>query len=202
LTAADGPSPADAVVVAAGSSQRMGGLDKLAWTVGDRPLLAHTLEALAAAPSVGSIVVVTAPVRREELAAAPWLPAAVGAVVAGGERRQDSVLAGMAALETLVPDPDGRRVVLVHDGARPLVTPDLIESVVAGSARYGAAIPVLPIAETVKRVADDRILETTGVAGHRPDAPGHPTRCPSSGAGLADGHRWDVDRRGRPPGGL
>jgi 2-C-methyl-D-erythritol 4-phosphate cytidylyltransferase/2-C-methyl-D-erythritol 2,4-cyclodiphosphate synthase len=160
LTAADGPSPADAVVVAAGSSQRMGGLDKLAWTVGDRPLLAHTLEALAAAPSVGSIVVVTAPVRREELAAAPWLPAAVGAVVAGGERRQDSVLAGMAALETLVPDPDGRRVVLVHDGARPLVTPDLIESVVAGSARYGAAIPVLPIAETVKRVADDRILET------------------------------------------
>ena len=158
-----GGSPAaiaDVVVVAAGSSSRMGGVDKLDWTVAGRPLLAHTLEALAAAPSVGTIVVVTAAERREVVAGAAWLPASVSAVVAGGERRQDSVAAGIAALEALVPDPAGTRVLLVHDGARPLVTPALVEAVAAAAADHGAAIPVVPVAETVKRVADGAVVET------------------------------------------
>ncbi len=94
-----------------------------------RPLLAWTLDAISAAPVVGQVVVVTAADRRAEVAAAPWLPDGVGAVVAGGERRQDSVRAGFVALEALAPDPVGSRVVLVHDGARPVVSPGLVERV-------------------------------------------------------------------------
>ncbi len=151
---------ADAIIVAAGNSRRMGGLDKLAWSVAGRPLLRHTVDAIAAAPSVASIVVVTASDRVAALQGESWLPDKVALVVAGGERRQDSVRAGFAALETTRPDPGGRRPVLVHDGARPCVSADLIEAVVAAVERHGAAIPVLPVAETVKRVLDDRIVET------------------------------------------
>ena len=151
---------ADVIVVAAGSSRRMGGLDKLVALLAGRPLLAWTIEAMTTAPVVDRVVVVTAPDRRDDLAGAPWLPDGVTAVVAGGERRQDSVQAGFVALEALVPDPAGTRVVLVHDGARPLVSPGLIEDVTIAASRHGAAIPVLPIAETVKRVADGRVEAT------------------------------------------
>ncbi|MEA2619361.1 MAG: 2-C-methyl-D-erythritol 4-phosphate cytidylyltransferase, partial [Chloroflexota bacterium] len=107
---------ADVIVVAAGRSTRMGGDDKLAVEIGGRPLLAWTLAALAAAPEVVRIVVVTTKDRRAAVAAAPWLPAAVIEVVEGGDRRQESVHAGFAAFDRHVPDESG--VVLVHDGAR------------------------------------------------------------------------------------
>jgi 2-C-methyl-D-erythritol 4-phosphate cytidylyltransferase/2-C-methyl-D-erythritol 2,4-cyclodiphosphate synthase len=155
-----GSGGADAIVVAAGSSQRMDGVDKLAWEVAGRPLLAHTLDAFAGAPSIGSIVVVTAPERVAALRAQPWLPDAVAAVVPGGTRRQDSVRAGVEALESVRPDPVGRRPVLVHDGARPCVTVDLIEAVVLAVERHGAAIPAVPVAETVKRIDGERIIAT------------------------------------------
>ncbi len=151
-----GPTPADVIVVAAGRSTRMGGLDKTFARIGDRPLLAWTLAALAAAPGVERIVVVTASDRVADLRAAAWLPAQVHAVVDGGDRRQASVAAGFAAL----PPAGDDRVILVHDGARPLVTPVLVTAVIEAVARYGAAIPVVPIAETVKRVADDQVAAT------------------------------------------
>ena len=154
-------SGVDAVVVAAGASTRMGGVDKLAADVGGRPLLAWTLEALAAAPTVRRLVVVTAPERAADVAAAPWLPATVVAVVAGGARRQDSVAAGVAALGEGGPGD----VVLVHDGARPLVSAALIERVAAAAAEHGAAIPVVPVAETLKRVEHGRIAGTVDRAG-------------------------------------
>jgi 2-C-methyl-D-erythritol 4-phosphate cytidylyltransferase / 2-C-methyl-D-erythritol 2,4-cyclodiphosphate synthase len=141
---------ADAIVVGAGRSTRMGGTDKLAAEIGGRSLLAWTLSALTAAPEVGRVVVVTSSERRAEVAAAPWLPAAVVEVVAGGARRQESVHAGFLALERH--DPGGTGVVLVHDAARPLVEPALIAAVVDASARHGAAIPIVPMAETVKRI--------------------------------------------------
>ena len=94
---------ADAIVVAAGRSARMAGLDKLFTIVGDRPLLGWTLAAIAASPVVDRIVVVTGADRRDEVAAAPWLPSSVDAVVVGGERRQDSVAAGFAALAPIRP---------------------------------------------------------------------------------------------------
>jgi 2-C-methyl-D-erythritol 4-phosphate cytidylyltransferase/2-C-methyl-D-erythritol 2,4-cyclodiphosphate synthase len=154
------PGSADVIVVAGGSSRRMAGLDKLDQDVAGRPLLAHTLEAVAASWSVGAIVVVTAAERLEALRAAPWLPEAVIAVVAGGERRQDSVRAGFAALESMRPDAAGDRPVLVHDGARPCVRPALVDAVVDAVDRHGAAIPALPVAETIKRVAGERIAAT------------------------------------------
>ena len=151
---------ADAIVVAAGASQRMGGVDKLAWIIDGRPLLSYTLEAMAAAPGVDAIVVITAPERRDALAAATWLPASVRDVVVGGERRQDSVRAGFAALERVRPDPAGTRVALVHDGARPMATPKLIADVMAAAAAHGAAIPVLAVVETMKRVEGGQVIGT------------------------------------------
>jgi 2-C-methyl-D-erythritol 4-phosphate cytidylyltransferase/2-C-methyl-D-erythritol 2,4-cyclodiphosphate synthase len=160
LTASSDPPGCDVIVVAAGSSQRMDGVDKLAWPVAGRPLLAYTLAALAAAPGVERMVVVTSPTRRAELMTQPWVPALVIDAVDGGDQRQDSVRAGFMALERLVPDPVGRRIVLVHDGARPIVPAALVTRVVAAAQTHGAAIPVVPIGETVKRVADGRVVAT------------------------------------------
>jgi 2-C-methyl-D-erythritol 4-phosphate cytidylyltransferase / 2-C-methyl-D-erythritol 2,4-cyclodiphosphate synthase len=128
--------------------------------VAGRPLLAYALDAIAAAPSVASVVVVTAPDRVAALQAAPWLPLGVVDVVAGGSSRHESVRAGFTALEAARPDPVGERPVLVHDGGRPCLSTALVEAVVAAVERHGAAIPVLRVAETIKRVDGQLILET------------------------------------------
>ena len=150
---------ADVVVVAAGSSRRMRGTDKLMAPVAGRPLLAWTLETLAASPVVERLVLVASPGRVEALASASWLPAGVDAVVAGGETRRASVAAGVRHLEAIDPT-GGDRPVLVHDGARPLLTAALVEAVVEAVVRHGAAIPVVPVAETLKRVEDGLVHET------------------------------------------
>lgn len=155
----EGRPPADVVVVAAGSSRRMGGTDKLMAPVGGRPLLAWTLGALGASPAVDRLVLVAAPDRVEALRAASWLPGCVDAVIAGGESRQASVAAGVRHLDLVDPD-GGNRPVLVHDGARPLVSPALVSAVAEAVARFGAAIPVLSVSETIKRVGEGRIVET------------------------------------------
>jgi 2-C-methyl-D-erythritol 4-phosphate cytidylyltransferase/2-C-methyl-D-erythritol 2,4-cyclodiphosphate synthase len=144
----------DVVVVAAGASRRMGGADKLTVPLAGRPLLAWTLEALAASPVVRQLVVVAAPERVAELQDRPWL-AGLGArarVVAGGPRRQESVFAGVAASDA--------ELVLVHDGARPLVTPGLVSRVAEAATLHGAAIPTLPVGETLKRLAGSRVEGT------------------------------------------
>ncbi len=151
---------ADVIVVAAGSSTRMGGTDKLAAMVGDRPLLAHTLRAMAEAPDVASLVVVTSADRRRSLEDGGWVPTGRTTFVEGGDRRCDSVRAGFEALELAIPDRDGERIVLIHDGARPMVSAALVASVIEATARHGAAIPVIPLTETIKHVVDDRV-ETT-----------------------------------------
>ena len=161
------PAPAvvraDGIVVAAGRSSRMDGADKLAVRIGGRPLLAWTLAALAAAPEIERVVVVTAPERQAEIARAPWLPAKVVDVVGGGLRRQESVHAGFVAFDRL--GADERAPVLVHDGARPLVRSELIGAVAHATARHGAAIPVLPVAETLKRIDGDRVGATVDRSG-------------------------------------
>ena len=153
----------DAVVVAAGASRRMGGIDKLTAIVAGRPLLAWSTSAMAASPLVDRVVLVVAPDRVAEVASADWLPAGT-AVVAGGDTRQASVAAGVRHLDRVDPD-GGDRPVLVHDGARPLASLALVEAVVDAVGRHGAAIPVLPVAETLKRVDDGRVLETVDRAG-------------------------------------
>jgi 2-C-methyl-D-erythritol 4-phosphate cytidylyltransferase/2-C-methyl-D-erythritol 2,4-cyclodiphosphate synthase len=154
---------ADGIVVAAGRSSRMDGTDKLVAELGGRPLLAWTLAAFAAAPEIARLVVVTSEERHAEIAGAPWLPEQVVDVVVGGVRRQESVLAGFLAFDRLGTDETG--VVLVHDGARPLVRAELVSAVAVATARHGAAIPVVPVSETLKRVDGDLIGGSVDRAG-------------------------------------
>ena len=175
--------PIEAVGVAAGASRRMGGVDKLEAELEGRTILRWSIEALAAA-GVDRIVIVTAPERIPAIAAADWLPDSVVAVVAGGERRQESVAAGVAALAETAEETDERGpaerapvasgravggrtggqpsdpVILVHDAARPLVSPALVRAVAEAAASNGAAIPVLPVSETLKRLTGDRVGAT------------------------------------------
>lgn len=136
----------DAVIVAAGRSQRFGG-DKLLVELCGAPLLAWSLRAFAAAPGVGRVVVVSAPERLAEVAALAEaeLGSRFGGVVAGGERRRDSVEAGLRCCRA--------RLVAIHDGARPLVTPALIARCLAEAPKHpGGVIPAVPVTDTVKVV--------------------------------------------------
>jgi len=153
---------ADAIVVAAGSSSRMGGRDKLAVEIGGRPLLAWTLHALAAAPEVARILVVTTPDRMGQLLAANWLPSKADSFVLGGERRQESVYKGYVALIAEDLEPRNDRIVLVHDGARPLVAPALVSAVAEASREHGAAIPVVRVRDTIKRIGPDGAVAGVG----------------------------------------
>lgn len=135
---------ADVVIVAAGSSRRMGGRDKLDEPIAGRPMLRWTVEAFAATDEIDQVIVVTAPRRYPELASKDWLSALGVRVVSGGARRQDSVAAGIRHARA--------DVVLVHDAARPLVSADLIRRVIAGVSQHGAAIPALPVVDALKQV--------------------------------------------------
>jgi 2-C-methyl-D-erythritol 2,4-cyclodiphosphate synthase/2-C-methyl-D-erythritol 4-phosphate cytidylyltransferase len=165
----------EAVIVAAGESRRMGGPDKLEAELEGRSVLRWSVEALAAA-GVERIAIVASAARIPGIAAADWLPDSVVAVVAGGERRQDSVAAGVAALAEAVAEtqhdvrssggaeagPAASRdpVILIHDAARPLASPALVRAVAEATARYGAAIPVLAVSETLKRLDGELIGAT------------------------------------------
>jgi 2-C-methyl-D-erythritol 4-phosphate cytidylyltransferase/2-C-methyl-D-erythritol 2,4-cyclodiphosphate synthase len=172
-TTSVGGVQADAIVVAAGSSQRMTGIDKVLAPIGDRPLLAWTLAAVAAAPETERIALVVAVDALPAVRAADWLPAKVAAIVAGGPRRQESVAAGLAALDKLsgssnpagssIPPDD--RIVLVHDGGRPAVSAELVGAVARAAAEHGAAVPVVPVVDTVKRIEDGWIGATVERAG-------------------------------------
>jgi 2-C-methyl-D-erythritol 4-phosphate cytidylyltransferase len=146
-----------AVLVAAGSGERLGyGMPKALVSLAGRTILDRAIEAFAGHPELAELVV-AAPAGAVEtiastVAAGCRLPCAV---VAGGASRTESVRRGLAALG------DRPEFVLVHDAARPLVPARLISDVVA-ALRNGAdaVIPVLPVADTVKRVADDLVLAT------------------------------------------
>lgn len=154
---------ADAIVVAAGSSSRMQGVDKLLAPIGGQPLIVRSVAAMRAAPEVRRLVVVVAGGREAEIAA--LLGVAADAVVAGGSHRGASVEAGLAALEAGTPGGLGDRIVLVHDAARPLVPPSVISAVASATDRHGAAIPVLPVADTLRRLEGDRLGATVDRAG-------------------------------------
>ena len=154
-----------AIIVAAGRSQRMGGVDKQLRTVGGLPVLARTVAAFEECDDVGAIVLVVNP---DNMAGAAGMRAEFGwqkvrAMVPGGERRQDSVGAGLAAVKKMAREdgPGALQWVAVHDGARPLVTPDLISRGFQAAQEVGAAIAALPATDTVKRVdASGTITDT------------------------------------------
>jgi len=146
---------ASAVVAAAGRSERAGGIDKLWAPVAGRPLLAWTLDGFERCRTVDRLVLVVAADAMEqaqELARAEGF-AKVKEILAGGATRQASVRAGLAALE-------GCGWVVVHDGARPLVTPELIEEVLAAARETGASCCAVPAHDTVKEVEGGRVVRT------------------------------------------
>ncbi len=144
--------PTDAVIVAAGASTRFGPGDKLLVDLAGRPLLAWSLAAFEAVRGLGCLVIVAAPSRVAEFEAlaARWCPRTCFRVVAGGARRRDSVEAGLRACSS--------RYVAIHDGARPLVTPALIERVIAAAEGAPGAIAAVPVTDTIKEVRAGRIV--------------------------------------------
>jgi 2-C-methyl-D-erythritol 4-phosphate cytidylyltransferase len=140
-------------VVAAGRSQRLG-RDKLLATLVDRPLLSWTLSALEASPSLSQMVLV---VNADNMEAARRLAdrfPKVTHVCLGGESRQGSVAAGLAEVA-------GWEWVVVHDGARPCLTPDLVETGLVAARETGSAIAAVPAIDTVKVVNEAGIVEAT-----------------------------------------
>ena len=155
---------ADAIVVAAGSSTRMGGLDKLDAVVSGLPLLAYALQSVAAASEVRRIILVTSDERIHTISQAAWLPAKVELMIGGGERRQESVWRGFEHLlaNPSTGGPADPAVVLVHDGARPLVPRELVSAVARAALIHGAAIPVVPVGDTIKRLRPDGTVVGAG----------------------------------------
>jgi 2-C-methyl-D-erythritol 4-phosphate cytidylyltransferase len=145
-----------AIIVAGGSSQRMG-FDKLLALLGDKPVLAHTIDAFERADSVREIILVA---RAERVAEFEELVRQsefkkVRRVVAGGKHRQDSVQAGLKSLS------DDASYIAVHDAARPLVMPEQIERVFAVARENGAATLAEPITDTLKRADEDRCVTSS-----------------------------------------
>ncbi len=144
------PMSADvaAVVLAAGNGRRMGGTNKALLDLAGEAVLAHSLRSLRACPSVADLTVVMNPVDCEELQRR-WrtTPAALGAdrVVEGGDQRWLSSRNGCTAADA------GCALLLVHDGARPLVQQATIEAVAAAAREHGAALAAEPLADTLKR---------------------------------------------------
>ncbi len=132
-----------AVIVAAGSSTRMGS-DKLAAVFCGNTVIGHTLQALQASPDVDELVLVVRKGYEK-----PALEGASGCdklqrIVTGGSTRMESAYQGVMACDPAA------EIILIHDGARPLVTEKVIRSAVEGARAYGAAVPVTPVTDTIK----------------------------------------------------
>jgi 2-C-methyl-D-erythritol 4-phosphate cytidylyltransferase len=146
-----------ALVLAAGRGERLGAkVPKAFVLLAGRPLLLHTLGALAASESLDRLLPVVAQADLGRFSALGGLDEIDGmmAPVPGGKERQDSVRAGLTALPREV------EWVAIHDAARPLVRPGDIDRVVAAARKHGAAILGLPVRDTIKRVRDGEIRET------------------------------------------
>jgi 2-C-methyl-D-erythritol 4-phosphate cytidylyltransferase len=145
-----------AVIVAAGESRRMGGVDKLFVVLGGKPLLARVIDACQKCLPVNQIVVVVNERNEEQcrqlVAEERW--SKVTDICPGGRRRQDSVAAGLKRLNKC-------DWVVIHDGARPLLTTDLIERGLEAAKETGAAVAAVPVKDTIKVARDDRIAHQT-----------------------------------------
>ena len=143
-----------AVIVAAGTASRMGGIDKVMAPLDGEPMVLRTVRQFQDCDAIREIVIVT----REDLIL-PIMSLVQGmekvkAVVAGGKSRQESVNLGLNALSGKV------KLVAVHDGARPLITWQVIDRAVRAANSYGAAAPAIPVKDTIKAVQGGIVKQT------------------------------------------
>ena len=145
-----------AVVPAAGSAARMEGQDKILATLGDWPVLMHTLKALECSALIDEIVVVT----RSDLMVTvgqlckDYALSKVSKIIVGGDSRTKSVLAGILEVSKQT------GLIAIHDGARPLVTEALIDEVILQAARCSAAAPAVAVKDTIKRASRGMVEAT------------------------------------------
>ena len=145
-----------AVIVAAGTATRMRGTDKILTSLQGEPLIAHTIRVFQNSPMIDEIVIVT---REEILSQLGRLCSQhdfdkVSMIVPGGASRVESVICGLEHISK------GTKLVAIHDGARPLVTAEIIERTVRKADRYHAAAPAIPVKDTIKE-AENRIVCST-----------------------------------------
>lgn len=142
------------VIVAAGSASRMGGIDKVMAPLAGEPMIARTVRAFQECDAVKKIVVVTREDLIRPITSLCSGMSKVKAVVAGGSSRQESVHLGLNALSGEV------QLVAVHDGARPLVSWQMIDRVIRAANTYGAAAPAIPVKDTIKVVKGGVVEQT------------------------------------------
>jgi 2-C-methyl-D-erythritol 4-phosphate cytidylyltransferase len=145
-----------AIIVAAGDSQRMDGIDKVMASLGGRPVLARVLNTFQNCDKVEQIIVV---MNAKNIEAAKQLVAQekwnkVTDVVVGGKRRQDSVIEGLKKLKTC-------EWIVIHDGARPLMRANLITDGLAAAKETGASAPAIPVTDTIKFIKGSDIVVQT-----------------------------------------
>lgn len=145
-----------AVIVAAGTASRMGGIDKVMAKLYGEPMIVRTVRAFQDSGAISEIVIVTRPDLIVSIMGLCAQFDKVKAVVAGGASRQESVKLGMNALSNKV------QLVAIQDGARPLVTDAVIDRTVRAAHTYGAAAPAVPVKDTIKVVQ-------SGLVEHTPD---------------------------------
>jgi len=155
-------SQADAgvVLLASGGSTRMG-VDKMLLELRGRPVFQYSLETFQRSDRVSAIVIVASDANRNAIndLVANSDYDKVSAVVAGGARRQDSTANGVDQL--MSQHGSGIKFILVHDGARPFVDEAMIERGLMAAAQHGAAVPALPVSDTIKSVKGDGTVEQT-----------------------------------------
>jgi 2-C-methyl-D-erythritol 4-phosphate cytidylyltransferase len=154
-----------AIIAAAGSSKRMQGQDKLWLPLAGRLTLARAIDVFDASPLIDRIVLV---LNAERLAEAEQLCRQEGwqkivGIVAGGERRQDSVRLGLDALARINPRCDW---VMIHDGARPLVTHTILEAGLEAARQHQAAIAAVPVKDTIKHIQHGFVTATIDRSQH------------------------------------
>ena len=143
-----------AVIVAAGTASRMGGIDKVMAELAGEPMIKRTVRIFQECDAISEIVIVTRPDLIKPIANLTAGMEKVTAVVAGGKSRQESVGLGLNALSDKV------KLAAIHDGARPLITWQVIDRVVRAAHSYGAAAPAIPVKDTIK-VVEGGIVKNT-----------------------------------------
>jgi 2-C-methyl-D-erythritol 4-phosphate cytidylyltransferase len=147
-----------AVIPAAGQGKRLGGtIKKQFMTLCDLPIAIHTLTAFQNSPLIDEIVCISS---KEDLPLFERLISdhsltKVTKILPGGERRQDSVWAGVSHLGERS---DLNDLVVVHDGVRPLITPRLIEKVIDVAKREGCGVMAIPVTDSLKQVSSDKMI--------------------------------------------